>query len=112
MNTDPKLPAVLLADPKYPFNVGNAQRACACFGVEQLWWTGDRVAVDTAQGERLPREERLKGYRNVELVHADHALDRLRAAGAEPVAVEVRENSECLTQFEHPDRAVYVFGPE
>src|SRR5262249_30755303 len=29
-----------------------------------------------------------------------------------PVAVEVRANSEPLTTFEHPENAVYVFGPE
>jgi tRNA(Leu) C34 or U34 (ribose-2'-O)-methylase TrmL len=31
---------------------------------------------------------------------------------AVPVAIEVRAKSECLTLFEHPDQAVYVFGPE
>jgi hypothetical protein len=29
-----------------------------------------------------------------------------------PVAVEVRKNSESLPHFEHPEQAVYVFGPE
>jgi tRNA(Leu) C34 or U34 (ribose-2'-O)-methylase TrmL len=31
---------------------------------------------------------------------------------AVPVAVEVRENSEPLHLFDHPEKAVYVFGPE
>jgi tRNA(Leu) C34 or U34 (ribose-2'-O)-methylase TrmL len=29
-----------------------------------------------------------------------------------PVAVEVRPKSEPLHTFEHPDKALYVFGPE
>jgi tRNA(Leu) C34 or U34 (ribose-2'-O)-methylase TrmL len=29
-----------------------------------------------------------------------------------PVAVEKRENAEPLTYFQHPENAVYVFGPE
>jgi tRNA C32,U32 (ribose-2'-O)-methylase TrmJ len=39
-------PAVALIDPKYPHNVGAALRACSCWGVGQLWWTGDRVTLD------------------------------------------------------------------
>src|SRR5205807_1139423 len=58
-------PAVALINPKYPHNVGAAVRACSCWGVPQLWWTGNRVTLDLPRGERLPREERMKGYRNV-----------------------------------------------
>ena len=29
-----------------------------------------------------------------------------------PVAVEVRKNSEMLSEFDHPLNALYVFGPE
>src|SRR5262249_49931356 len=32
--------------------------------------------------------------------------------GAVPMAVEVRDNSEPLTTLEHPEKAVYIFGPE
>ena len=32
--------------------------------------------------------------------------------GATPVAVEVRQNSEQLPDFVHPEHPVYVFGPE
>src|SRR5262249_9698809 len=71
----------------------------------------DRVAIDPVKGERLPREERMKGYRDVAMCPHDRPFDCFPAA-AVPVAVEVRPNSECLTVFEHPDDAVYVFGPE
>jgi tRNA C32,U32 (ribose-2'-O)-methylase TrmJ len=109
-----QFPAVILIDPKYAHNVGAALRACSCFGLRQLWWTGARVRLDPVKGERLPREERMKGYREVALCPCDSPLDRLAGtdAGAVPVAVEVRENSEPLTTFEHPENAVYVFGPE
>ena len=103
-------PSVLLVNPKYPHNVGAALRACSCFDIKQLWWTGDRVTIDPVKGERLPREERMKGYRDVALCPHDRPLEHFPAAV--PVAVEVRANSECLTVFEHPDEAVYVFGPE
>jgi tRNA(Leu) C34 or U34 (ribose-2'-O)-methylase TrmL len=32
--------AVVLIDPKFPHNVGNALRACAVFGATRLVWTG------------------------------------------------------------------------
>lgn len=43
-------PAVTLIDPKYPHNVGAALRACSCWGVGQLWWTGRRVTLNVPRG--------------------------------------------------------------
>lgn len=104
-------PAIVLINPKYPHNVGTCQRACSAFGVKQLWWTGDRVTLDPEKGERLPREERMRGYKDVDLINYDRPLDQF-PRGTTPVAIEVRANSERLPEFVHPDNPVYVFGPE
>ena len=112
-NNSPKVgvtPSVILDNPKYAQNVGMVQRLCSCYGVKQLWWTGERVSLDIEKRDRLPREERMKGYKDVELIQYDRPFDMF--ADAVPVAIEVRENSENLIQFEHPDNAIYVFGPE
>ena len=106
-----RTPAVTLIDPKYPHNVGMTVRLASCYGLEQVWFSGERVSLDPRRGERLPREERMKGYRDVELVHYEHPLDQF-PPGTVPVAVEVRAGSEPLHTFEHPDDVVYVFGPE
>ena len=105
-------PAVALIDPKYPHNVGAALRACACWGAPQLWWTGRRVTLDVARGQRLPREERMKGYRSVEMLRDDRVFDRFARGTVTPVAVELRPAAESLVTFEHPEDALYVFGPE
>jgi tRNA(Leu) C34 or U34 (ribose-2'-O)-methylase TrmL len=105
-------PAVALIDPKYPHNVGAALRACSCWGVGQLWWTGRRVTLDAPRGRRLPREERMKGYRSVQLTRDDRVFDRFEAGAVTPVAVEIRPAAESLATFEHPEDALYVFGPE
>ncbi len=105
-------PAVALIDPKYPHNVGAALRACSCWGVGQLWWTGDRVTLDVPRGERLPREERMKGFRSVEAVRDDRVFDRFEPGSVTPVAVELLPRAEPLVSFEHPEDALYVFGPE
>jgi tRNA(Leu) C34 or U34 (ribose-2'-O)-methylase TrmL len=108
--------AVLLIDPKFAHNVGGALRACAIFGADRLAWTPGRVPSmqDWPAGQRLPREERLRAYRTVQITTAPTArpLDELTALGYTPVAVEVLDNAETLGQFVHPERAVYVFGPE
>jgi tRNA(Leu) C34 or U34 (ribose-2'-O)-methylase TrmL len=109
-------PAVALVDPKFPHNVGAAVRAASCHGVRQVWFSGDRVRLDGAKRQRLPREERMRGYQEVEIRQADYFFDAFagvdRDGGAVPVAVELRRNAESLIDFEHPERALYVFGPE
>ena len=102
-------PAVILINPKYPHNIGSIIRAASCFGFKQVWYTGNRVPMDTSM--RLPREERMKGYADVDLYQFDYPFDCF-ADNIIPVAVEIVPNSESLIDFEHPEKAVYVFGPE
>ena len=104
--------AVALDSPKFAHNVGAAVRAASCFGVPQVWMSGRRVSLEGGKGHaRLPREERMRGYQEVQLCHADYFLDAF-GPGIVPVAVELRPGSESLLTFVHPERAVYVFGPE
>ena len=103
-------PAIALVNPKYPRNVGTALRAASCFGIKQLWFSGNRVSLTPSPGYRLPREERMRGYRDVELRHFEYFFDEF--PNATPVAVELRPNAESLTLFEHPENPLYVFGPE
>lgn len=106
-----RAPSVVLMNPKFAHNVGAALRACSCFGIDQLVYTGDRIEGDLALKGRLPREERMKGYKDVDLCACDYPFERL-PNDAVTVAVELRDNSEQLVYFEHPEKAVYVFGPE
>jgi tRNA(Leu) C34 or U34 (ribose-2'-O)-methylase TrmL len=103
-----RTPAILLCNPKYSANVGAAVRAASCFGASQVWWTGNRVSLEV--GERLPREERMKGYKDVEMRQFDRPFEHF--PDAVPVAIELLPNTECLFDFVHPENAIYVFGPE
>ncbi len=103
-------PAIILIDPKYAHNVGMVVRLASCYGLRQVWFTGERVSLDIAYRRRLPREERMKGYADVEIINYDYPFEQF--ADAVPVAVEVRKTSEPLHGFEHPPNALYVFGPE
>lgn len=113
--------AVILINPKTPYNVGSVIRACSIFDVPTVRWTGDRVhankagvkAGTTFSKRRLPREERMKDYTQVDWCSApETVIDSFVEQEYTPVAVEVRDASEYLDEFVHPERAVYVFGPE
>ena len=47
-----ELPAILMWDPRDPFNVGAAVRAASCFGVGQVWVTGSRCAKQVWAAKR------------------------------------------------------------
>ena len=106
-------PSVILHNPKYPHNVGAIVRACSNFGGKAVLFTGDRILLegDKSKGYRLPREERMKDYQDIILLNDDYPFNRF-TKDIIPVAVEKRENAEPLTYFQHPENAVYVFGPE
>jgi tRNA(Leu) C34 or U34 (ribose-2'-O)-methylase TrmL len=104
----------MLCEPKYAHNVAMVLRLASSYAFAQVWFTGDRMEIDLRENprkKRLPREERMRGYRDVELVNHARPLD-LFPADVVPVAVEVRPRSESLRSFVHPARALYIFGPE
>lgn len=103
-------PAVLLVDPKYPRNLAGVIRSCAAYGIETLRYTGTRLDAAITREGRLPREERMKGYASVEVRRSDRPFDEF--PDLIPIAVEVRRDAEMLHEFEHPQNALYVFGPE
>jgi len=111
MFSDEMTPAIALWNPKYPHNVGAAVRAASCFGARVVVFSGNRIPIGESKKWRLPREERMKGYYDVVIINDDYFFNRF-SKRITPVAVEVREQSEPLPAFEHPDKPLYVFGPE
>lgn len=101
---------IVLIDPKYPHNIGAAIRAASCFGASQVIWSGERSKKEIEAAKRIPREERMKGYKEVELLWNNYPL-----ADSNPentVCIELLPGTVPLTEFVHPDNATYVFGPE
>lgn len=104
-------PAIILTDPKYAHNVGTAVRMASCFGAKVVIFTGNRISFDNDGKTRLPREERMRGYKDVIVLHDDYPFNRFTNE-VTPIALEMKLNSEPLTTFQHPEYPVYVFGPE
>lgn len=99
----------VLERPKYIQNLASAVRACACFDVETLLWTGTRFQLGA--DERTPRELRMKAYRTVNVIHVTRPFD-VMPSFITPVCVELLSGAVPLNEFVHPEHAAYVFGPE
>jgi len=95
-----------LVNPKSPTNVGAVMRAAGCFGVDAVFYTGERYVraaqfnTDTqAVSERIP------------LTGVDDLLQAV-PDNTKIVCVELVEGAIPLQQYQHPERAFYIFGPE
>lgn len=95
-----------LSDPKGPSNVGAVLRAAGCFQTDMVCYTGERYDRATRY-----RTDTHNAREEVPLEHVDSLYD---VCGPEIklVCVELAEGAISLTEFQHPDQAMYVFGPE
>ena len=95
--------AVGLFNPKDPVNVGSVVRACGNYGVSL-------VAIE---GRRYKRSctDTGKFYRKIPLL-TDINLQEVIPFDCIPVAVELIEGAKCLYNYQHPERAFYIFGQE
>ncbi|MBN3563258.1 RNA methyltransferase [Aliamphritea spongicola] len=98
-----------LTNPKSPTNVGAVMRAAGCFEADGVYYTGsryDRAAqfhTDTkSASQRIP------------LTGVDCLLDVLPELDNDTqlVCIDLVEGATSLAEFEHPEKAFYIFGPE
>ncbi|MGY3914379.1 RNA methyltransferase [Aeromonas australiensis] len=95
-----------LVNPKSPENVGAVMRAAGCYGVDEVYYTGNRFelarrfATDTKQMvEKIP------------LLGVDDLMAFI-PQGCVPVVVDLIDGATPLPDYVHPERAFYIFGPE
>ncbi|HEY7771624.1 MAG TPA: RNA methyltransferase [Marinagarivorans sp.] len=95
-----------LCNPKSPSNVGAVMRAAGCYRVCAVRYSGERFAraakyhTDTKNiNAKIPLESTRCILENIP---AEMAI----------VCVELVEGAEPLPEFEHPNQAIYIFGPE
>jgi tRNA(Leu) C34 or U34 (ribose-2'-O)-methylase TrmL len=104
MNT-PRV-SIGLSNPKSPVNVGSVMRAAGCFGVDAVYYTGKRYPLaakfNTDTGD---------AGRHIPLTGVECLLESV-PAGVELVCVELVEGAAPLSEYRHPDKAFYLFGPE
>lgn len=97
--------AVGLVKPKNRINIGSVLRAASCYEasliiIEARRNVNLRAATDTH-----------KTWRRVPVITTDNILDTIPYSCV-PIAVELVEDARPLPEFIHPQRALYIFGPE
>lgn len=95
-----------LIRPKSPANVGAVMRAAGCFQANAVFYTGDRYD----RAERFNTDTRKKNL-NIPLTGVACLLSSV-PDNAKIVCVELVEGAVSLPEFQHPDNAFYLFGPE
>lgn len=99
-----------LTKPKSPTNVGSIMRAAGCYGAKSVLYTGERYdrAVKFQTDTKVVQDKILLKGVDCLLQH----VPLIDGEKAKIVCVELVEGASPLPEFEHPDNAFYIFGPE
>lgn len=101
--------AIGLENPKTPDNVGSVLRAVGCFNAQAVYYTGQRYDIAAKHHTDTKNVQS-----RVPLARTD-SWSELKAQlpeGTKMICVELALGATSLPDFEHPERALYVFGPE
>ncbi|MGF1742183.1 RNA methyltransferase [Vibrio profundum] len=95
-----------LINPKSPENVGSVMRAAGCYQADSVRYTGQRYdrAVKLTTDTKSARH-------SIPLTSMESLLDEL-PSDVKVVCIELAEGATPLPLFQHPDKAIYIFGPE
>jgi len=95
-----------LSNPKSPANVGAVLRAVGCFAADAVFYTGERY-------DRAARfhTDTNNAAASVPVTRVDQLLQGA-PAHASIVCIELAEGAIPLAEYQHPERAFYLFGPE
>ncbi|KPU83019.1 23S rRNA methyltransferase [Psychromonas sp. PRT-SC03] len=95
-----------LSDPKSATNVGATLRAAGCYGVDKVIYTGARYD----RAVKLNTDTK-KIKSRIPLIGVSHLLED-KAPQTKIICVDLIEGAIPLPNFEHPNDALYLFGPE
>ncbi len=98
--------AIGLHRPKDIHNIGGVLRAAQAYSASMVAISGDRIG-----GEAIRHASNTgQAQRHMPVLRAE--LKELIPFGAVPVAVDLVDDAVSLHEFEHPNSAFYIFGPE
>ncbi|TKB58644.1 RNA methyltransferase [Ferrimonas aestuarii] len=95
-----------LSNPKSPTNVGAVMRAAGCYGATEVRYSGERY--DRAVKFHTDTK---KASSHIPLRPSDDLLCGVDTP-LSVVCIELVEGATPLPEFEHPEHAIYLFGPE
>jgi tRNA(Leu) C34 or U34 (ribose-2'-O)-methylase TrmL len=99
-----------LVNPKSPQNVGTVMRAAGNYRVDSVFYTGQRYPRAVELNPDIPKMSRSVSQ-GVPLTGVTCLIDNV-PENMQIVCVEFAENSTPLPEYQHPESAFYIFGPE
>jgi len=107
MCTSDKRVFIGLTDPQTPANVGAVLRAAGCYGANAVYYSGSRYDNAVKHSKTNTQTE----GKAVTLVHTDD-FQSIIEPDMKIVCVDLIVGAVSLPDFVHPEKAVYIFGPE
>ncbi|MFP6595171.1 MAG: TrmH family RNA methyltransferase [Dehalococcoidia bacterium] len=98
---------VAMDGPTDPVNVGHTLRAAMCFDTRLVVLANAAPSINL---RRLPTDPG-RTWRHTPVLSVENLFDSL-PYDCTPIAIELTEDAEDLVDFQHPERACYIFGPE
>lgn len=95
---------ICLVYPVYDENIGGVLRAAYCFGASYIWIVGKKY--------RGCKTDTVGGIRHIPIFRCLTFDEVVIPYNTIPIAVEITDSSTNLEEAYHPDRALYIFGPE
>lgn len=108
-NQNPQV-VIGLVNPKTPVNVAGIMRASGCYQVNQVLYTGKRYEY-AAMHETQYEVDKQQASKTIPLIGVDDLLAQVDE-DTQIVCVDLVEGAIPLPNFVHPDKAIYIFGPE
>lgn len=99
--------AIGLDNPKSAVNVGAVLRAAYCYRVAMVALSGHRVV----RGWSRSPTDTVGAYRHIPVIRVTD-LNHAIPFDCVPVAVDLVDGATPLPEYEHPQRAYYIFGAE
>jgi tRNA(Leu) C34 or U34 (ribose-2'-O)-methylase TrmL len=96
-----------IINPKSPQNMGSILRAAGCYQAQSIRYTGERYARAKAFSTDTKNV-----HLNIMVTHVPTIIDHINDKNLTKVAIELVEGATPLPLFEHPEDALYIFGPE
>ncbi|MCL1147698.1 RNA methyltransferase [Shewanella sp. 10N.261.52.F9] len=100
-----------LVNPKSPTNVGGIMRAVGCYSADAVFYTGKRYELAATNGTAQYNTDTKRASSSIPLTKVESLLDAIDS-DVKVVCVDLVEGAIPLPEFKHPEKAIYIFGPE
>lgn len=100
-----------LTNPKSTSNVGSVMRAAGCYQVDQVLYSGSRYDRAAKMSTDTKKATTSIPLINIDNFGVDNLIDAVDS-DTKIVCVDLIQGATPLPAFSHPEKALYIFGPE